>query len=644
MINSFFGPVHLALLLTSLVIYFAAICTFELGKKPGLSLFLLILATLVFKTFIITLDEFVYLWDEQFHALVAKNMADNILVPKLYPDPVLPYNYMAWYDNYIWLHKQPFFLMQMALFIKVLGAKAAVIRIPSLLCFTFSIFCIYKIGTNIATRRIGFIGAFLYSLNYFFSELLSGAQATDHNDIVFESYVIASVWAFTEKLKDPNAFKWTLCIALFTSFAVLTKWLPGFLVFGIWFFLLILKADFTRSAREEWNDLFKTFGLAAILPLAWQIYIHVKFPEESTFEQSLNMKHFSEPIEGHGGSFFFHIDSFSVTIGNYAPFFILLGVFLLRTYMPQKKLFTALMLIVTVVFLFFSIAATKMIAFPFIVYFVFFLGFAAILEYIYNFLKVGSNIFKKIIFVLIVFLCGYSCANIEELQHIHTKWRKEEFGPQNFRYHNIEWHRTCEQVQKELKGKYVVFNCDPIDYVKLMFYTDHIGYPQIPSDWEITLCKFKRYKVAVFDRGNLPQHILNNNQVLKIKKLRDRAISIDTVRIRTASGKFFKIADDGRVTLNDEGSRVIVTTFADGLTQLRNFNGKFGTTKVLKNGLLAFDVDLYEIYEQFILVRTKGNKFILRTNFDEDFVMPEGKTNFYASRNLNQGLEIEFVK
>ncbi len=59
-------------------------------------------------------DFFLHFWDERYHALVAKNLIKHPLIPTLYDDPILPYNYKNWTESHIWVHKQPLPLWTMA--------------------------------------------------------------------------------------------------------------------------------------------------------------------------------------------------------------------------------------------------------------------------------------------------------------------------------------------------------------------------------------------------------------------------------------------------------------------------------------------------------------------------------------------------
>lgn len=58
-----------------------------------LQLVLLTLLAFGLRCYMATLDPFLHTWDEQFHALVARNMMDNPFVPTLRKGQLLPYDY-----------------------------------------------------------------------------------------------------------------------------------------------------------------------------------------------------------------------------------------------------------------------------------------------------------------------------------------------------------------------------------------------------------------------------------------------------------------------------------------------------------------------------------------------------------------------
>ncbi len=76
MIISFFTQQQLIPLILSSILLFCSITTFHFNKKR-ISIFLLFLGSIFLGYFIANLDNFLNLWDEQYHALVAKNMINN---------------------------------------------------------------------------------------------------------------------------------------------------------------------------------------------------------------------------------------------------------------------------------------------------------------------------------------------------------------------------------------------------------------------------------------------------------------------------------------------------------------------------------------------------------------------------------------
>jgi len=95
--------------------FFLASLFFQTSKRYKLSFVFLGLTAFSLFSFAALLDPFLNIWDERFHALVAKNLIDHPLMPTLYDDPVVDMLYDRWDRWHIWLHKQPLFLWQIAL-------------------------------------------------------------------------------------------------------------------------------------------------------------------------------------------------------------------------------------------------------------------------------------------------------------------------------------------------------------------------------------------------------------------------------------------------------------------------------------------------------------------------------------------------
>ena len=115
-------------------------------NKIKAAILLLVSASFFIGLFFALVDPFLHLWDEQFHALVSKNLSKHLLKPTLFETPILDYDYKAWYANHIWLHKQPLFLWQMALSQLIIGHTELGIRFPDVIMHTILTFIVFDIG------------------------------------------------------------------------------------------------------------------------------------------------------------------------------------------------------------------------------------------------------------------------------------------------------------------------------------------------------------------------------------------------------------------------------------------------------------------------------------------------------------------
>ena len=235
--QEFFSVTEYLVLILSFVFILFSLVFFIFYRKYKWSIVLLVIGGLVLRIFIAMLDPFLHVWDEQFHALVAKNMMEHPFSPMLYQNQDLAGGGFSWISSHIWLHKQPLFLWQMALSMKVFGVSAFAARIPSILLSTLVIGFIYRVGSLIANKNVGYYGAVLFAVSNFCLTLVAGGYATEHNDIAFMFYISASIWAWVE-YKNTDSIKrkyvYLILIGLFSGAAVLTKWLVGLLVYSGW--------------------------------------------------------------------------------------------------------------------------------------------------------------------------------------------------------------------------------------------------------------------------------------------------------------------------------------------------------------------------------------------------------------------------
>ncbi|MBN2891678.1 MAG: glycosyltransferase family 39 protein [Bacteroidales bacterium] len=472
-----------------------------------------------FGFFVANLDHFLIIWDEQYHALVAKNLMKNPFKPVLYETPLLAYNSQNWTENYIWLHKQPLFLWQIAISLKLFGVNEMSVRIPSIIMHAFTTIFIYRIGKISYNNSVGFLGALFFSMAYYPLELLAGRYSTDHNDVAFLFYVTVSFWAWFEYNRSKKTY-WLFLIGLFSGCAVLVKWIMGFLIYVIWFFTTILDKDKFLFKLKSYKPLAKSLIVSFVVVIPWQIFIFIKYPNEAFYEFGLNSSHFSSVVENHGGNFWFHFNALKNIYGSgfLVPFFLLFGLIILIRNTTEKTYRIVISSAIVFVYAFFTIAKTKMISFTLIVSPFIFLGLASLVDFLMilvkKYLKKDKiSVFIKIVFVLIT--CWF-LLNMPGIERNHSfKYPGDNCGRGKEEL-LMKYIRETKKLDNE---KYVVFNTGIRlnGRISVMFYTNSIAYDFIPDKEQIDKIRCREYKIAVFDTGNLPDYILNDDRIVKIK-------------------------------------------------------------------------------------------------------------------------------
>lgn len=514
-----FSTEQIVPLLISVIFLVASILSFTKNRK--LSLSFLFIGSLGIGYFIANLDHFLILWDEQYHALVAKHLAQNPLKPILISDPILGFEYRNWTANNIWLHKQPLFLWQMALSIKLFGTSVLAVRLPSIIMHAIIPLFIYRIGKIGINARTGFYGALLFAVAYFPLELVSGTYTTDHNDVAFLFYVIASFWAWFEYEKSKKR-SWLILIGLFSGGAVLVKWLMGLLIFVIWSITKFIVDPENRRKFKSWLPIIYSIIISLITFLPWQIYIILTYPKESSYEYKLNGAHFFHAIEGHAETtWFYFTDGLSKIYGSgfIIPFLLLSGVICLVFNSKNRMTKIAIPTTIAFVYIFYTVAATKMTAFPIIVAPLVYLGLGCLIDRALIFIKkkVKVRYLPEILAICLPLLLAYSALNLSKIENYHT-YRKPNDN-NNRENEEIEM-RFIRSLDAQLHGEpYVIFNASITvnGNIPIMFFTNYDAYNYVPGQSVIAKVKSMGRKVAVVDNGKLPKFILDNPDVKKLK-------------------------------------------------------------------------------------------------------------------------------
>lgn len=516
---SFFETNTAIIIIIGFFFLFLSIFSFEALKKNKLSLSFLFIAGLFLCSSMALLDPFLNNWDEQFHVLVAKNLIQHPFRPTLYESPLLPFDPTNWTANNIWLHKQPLFLWQISISLKLFGINEFAVRIPSILMMSILSLLIYRIGKISLNQRIGYYGALLFCSAYYVHEMTTGLPPSDHNDIAFIFYITASIWAWVEYERSQKKY-WLVLIGLFSGGAVLIKWLTGLLVFSGWGLTILFNKE-RRKSFQEYKSIVISFIVCLIVFLPWQIYISTAFPNESSYEYSLNSKHFFTIVEGHGGDAFYYFDNIRKTYGGgqLVPFVILLSFIFFYKNIKENKFKIALFSYIVIVYLFFSVAKTKMSGFCYIVSPLIFLSLASIIENTLTFIKnkfVKKTVLQNIFAVLLLLLITWGNFDLYKIAYKHTMLIRPDDNDK--RIEKINDAVFIKGLKNSLPAEdYVIFNCKAQKNIGIMFYTNNVAYDKQLNYEDYIYLKSKKIKLAVIDNGKLPEFVQNDKSIIKIK-------------------------------------------------------------------------------------------------------------------------------
>lgn len=464
------------------VIYMLAIYLY-LQRRYTPALCLIIAGGALLRYYMITLDHFLNEWDERYHALVAKNMLHHWLKPTLFEKPILAYNYQDWYSNHIWLHKQPLFLWQMMLSMKVFGINEVAIRVPDLLLGTLLIAVIYDMGRQVFSKEAGLIAAMLYSAYGPLLELSSGFGNTDHNDVIFCCYVTLSLYCWI-RYEKKGAIQYIILMGICCGLAVLTKWLTGLVAFaGLGFYHLFVTRDFF-SRRTIGPFLLSVLVCAAVF-VPWQIYILQHYPLEARFEYRYNSLHFSQVLEGKAAPWWFHL---GLLRNHYKGLQWLMpfACIIVLTHYRKYAVASGLLFIVVLVYAFFSVAATKMFSFTLMVAPLNILFIAFVLQRILDWLGRYDKIYLPagavLLFLVLLWVFDYNRVYI-----VHTaqgNWADK------YRSHALAQRAVFDQIRKGTAPNTVLLSDKAWDNISAMFYTDRISYSAVtPESFDVLRTK-----------------------------------------------------------------------------------------------------------------------------------------------------------
>ncbi len=481
-----FTDIQLILLIAALGSFLSSLFFHVKGKGPAAAVFLAITSLLIF-SFAALLDPFLNLWDERFHALVGKNLMHHPLMPTLYDDPVVGMAYDRWDRYHIWIHKQPLFLWQIALSFKIFGVSEFALRIPDIILGAALVFAGYRSGRALVNERTGYVTGILIMTSLYLMELVAGRQELDHNDFSFLAYISLSIWSLIE-YRRTNRRYWIFLTGAFSGFAILCKWVVGLLVYLGWFAINI---QLRKVRPKDYLDLATALLVTILIALPWQVLTFSWYPAEAAQTYGLNLRHFTFPLDGHHGSFLYHFEKINLIYGGFAAILILPSFFFLYRNSKDKPMAAAMFVMTLAIYLFFSLAATKMPSFTIVAAMMVFIALAALLDqaliFISGFIK-GKQTGNLIFAVSVIFLV---------LLRFDMSALHEKHSPEN-QYSKMLIHNRSVFRSLDLPPNAVLFNVRGRHYIEAMFYTGLPAYNFIPTAGQCDELKSRGRKIAVF--------------------------------------------------------------------------------------------------------------------------------------------------
>ncbi|TGM98862.1 ArnT family glycosyltransferase [Leptospira dzoumogneensis] len=201
--------------------------------------------------------------------------------------------------------KPPFFFWLANLFYKVFGLSEFSTRLPSVFSGIFSFLILVRFGTNLHSKKFGYVWAFLYSASLL-PLLLSRTAYIDH---LFNTFILASVLSLylyetKEKENFCSRIVWILSAAFFGGIAALTK---GPLGLAIPLFIFGANRTLDRNFKIRIFD-FILFGIAAILVLSFYYLTNFILYGNEFLVQFFDFqkKLLTKSLESHTGPWFYH--------------------------------------------------------------------------------------------------------------------------------------------------------------------------------------------------------------------------------------------------------------------------------------------------------------------------------------------------
>jgi len=477
---------------------------------------------------------YISLWDEAYHAVVAKNMLSNPLKPVLYKNPVLEYDFKDWTNNHIWLHKPPVTFWLMALSIYISGDEEIIFRMPSIILSTLSIFVTFFCGRHLVGIIPALIASFFQSINPLYIRLVSGTIPVDHVDVVFSFFVQITFFSFVTAGRKNSHFLFLLS-GILLGLGYLTKSLPIFVSFAATIPILWNGKQFIKPMIK--NLLYSLLGFI-LIAMPWNIYTKMMWPAEYTYEKNYTLMHIFKAVEGHDHpiQYYWYLirDHFGTSANIYTTYLIIVGSLLYAMFtliyksnlknettttdhVNKKKQLLALLLWALIPYAVFSLTATKMYSYiaPSVPAILLLVGYS-----IYSLFTLWNKpfIYGKIISVGCLGIILYFSVSLL----VERTTADYSVPPWRYIYDHKDFRHKMKIID-QLPTKKIILNVGEQRYIDCMYYADCSAYPSLISYEMIKNFLKLGYEIYLFidhrkDRLQEIKNLINwNNGELKNK-------------------------------------------------------------------------------------------------------------------------------
>jgi 4-amino-4-deoxy-L-arabinose transferase-like glycosyltransferase len=413
-------------------------------------------------------------WDEQFHALVAKNLMENPLRPSLVTDNLVWLDINDWSLCNIWLSKPPMAFWPMAISMKIFGVNEFGLRFPSLVFSLLTIYLAYIIARKLFNEKIGIITAFFYAINGILYEINVGHLSGDHVDTLLHLLFHLSIYVVLFKIEKPSIAIGSI-LGVVIGLAFLTKWIMAFFIFFVCFsYFVYIKRDLFEIIKFTLS-VFVTF-LVIVTP--WLFWIYNNFPDETILIMKGIIFPISNVVQEHTGPWYYYLNSIRININElvYLPFLFFIYKTMKR---PTKQRFLVLAWILIPLILL-SISTTKRSAYILMSATPFFIMISLFITYLNQF---RFEYKKSIYFIQILFFIFAIRYSLERVKPLKNRFEKPDYR------HEME----ALINTTDLPSDSLVLVNEP-DFIKARFYYGLLGYRYL-NDSIINDIRSKGFKV-----------------------------------------------------------------------------------------------------------------------------------------------------